>query len=118
MITSSGAQAAAIGIAPPGGAAQISRSAIFGASAYDIVRGDLDALASSGGNFTLSTTACLSNNQAATFLPDPTIPTVNDGFWYLVRPANCGGGGSYDSGHPSQSGLRDVEIAASAFACP
>ena len=41
--------------------------------------------------------------------------TAGDGVWYLVRAQP---GGSYDTGEPSQVGLRDAEIAASGNGCP
>jgi len=44
--------------------------------------------------------------------------TPKPGLWHLVRPINCAGAGSFDSGAPSQSGSTDAEIAASPNACP
>jgi hypothetical protein len=109
---------AAVQVAPPAGSALISWPPLFGATSYDVVKGSLVTLQSSAGNFTAATTACLANNLALTSVSDISTPAANNGFWYLVRPVNCGGGGSYDSGAPSQVGLRDAEIAASGFACP
>jgi hypothetical protein len=86
---------------------------------YDLVRGNLATLRASGGDFTSATTACLGNNLPATSLPDPSgPPPVGGGFFYVLRPVNCGGPGTYDSGAPSQVGSRDPEINASAGACP
>jgi len=45
-------------------------------------------------------------------------PATPSGYWYLVRAVNRNAAGSYDTTGPSQSGTRDAEIAASAFACP
>jgi len=37
-----------------------------------------------------------------TTINDLQSVTAGNGYWYLIRPANCGGGGSYDSGAPKQ----------------
>ena len=112
---------------PPGGATTISVAAgpdvvswtaIAGADTYDLVRGSLGLLGSSGGNFTTSLQACVVNDLAATSFPDATPAPVGNGFYYLVRGASCGGAGTYDEGGGSQVGSRDAEIAASASNCP
>jgi len=77
--------------------------------------GTLVSLSSTQGDFHVSTGACLANDTTATSVQHPANPTVGDGFYYLVRPLNCGGNGSYDSLSPSQIGLRDAEIAASLY---
>ncbi len=91
--------------------------AVGGASGYDVVRGRLSFLHSTMGNFASpqTTTGCLTDNAAGTFLADPTTPPVGEGWWYLVRSQP---GGTYDSGAASQLGLRDAEIAASGNGCP
>jgi spore coat protein A len=88
-----------------------------GATGHDVVRGRLSRLRATGGNFTDPTVTeqCLANNQAATFWLNTEAPAVGDGVWYLVRAQP---GGSYDTGEPSQVGLRDAEIAASGNGCP
>jgi hypothetical protein len=100
------------------GSARLSWPAVAAATGYDIVRGGLQTLRSSGGDFTAATTNCLQNNLAATTIDDVPVPAVGQGFWYLLRAANCGGGGTYNSGSPKQIGSRDAEIAASGNACP
>jgi N-acetylneuraminic acid mutarotase len=87
------------------------------ADRYDLVRGDLATLRSSGGSFTTSTTACLANDTASLTLAD-AAPAPSTGFWYLVRGAIGTAIGSYDDGAASQSGSRDAEIAAAATTCP
>jgi hypothetical protein len=43
---------------------------------------------------------------------------IEEVLWYLVRPSNCAGAGSYeDDGNPA-AGTRDESIAASPNACP
>jgi hypothetical protein len=79
----------------------------------------LVTLRSSLGNFTTATTSCLGNDVASTTINDLASPTIGNGFWYVLRAANCGGGGSYDdSGLPDQVASRNAGIAASAAACP
>jgi len=115
--------------APPGGSSSIavsnqgngdlvSWSAVAGADAYDLVRGSLSLLNSSGGNFTTSLQACLADDQAGLGFVDTALPPVGNGFWYLVRGLSCGGAGTYDSVGGNQVGSRDAEIAASPGSCP
>jgi hypothetical protein len=89
-----------------------------GATGYDVVEGDLFRLKRSRGDFTYATTGCPGNNLARPELRASGMPSPGEGSWYLVRGLNCGGAGSYDSGSPSQVGLRDAEIDASAGTCP
>jgi hypothetical protein len=88
------------------------------ASAYDLVRGDLALLHTSGGNFTAATGACLGSDLAATTFDDETALPGGQAYWYLARAVNCGGPASYDEGVPAQIGSRDAEIQASGGACP
>jgi hypothetical protein len=92
--------------------------AIAGADRYDIVRGDIEKLASTLGDYKHATLVCLANDLASKSVTDAAVPAVGDGFWYLVRPVNCNAAGSYDEGSHSQIGLRDLEIASSGVACP
>jgi N-acetylneuraminic acid mutarotase len=87
------------------------------ASGYDVVRGSLGTLRSSGGNFTTATQTCLANGTADNFLMESTAAPAG-GFFYLVRVSDVRGNGTYDTGAASQVGLRDAEIAASAGVCP
>ncbi|MGH9868293.1 MAG: MopE-related protein, partial [Candidatus Polarisedimenticolia bacterium] len=96
-----------------GGVTQISWNAIPGATAYDLVKGSLLNLHSSHGDFRTSTNVCVANNTAATSVQHPIGPAPGAGFYYLVRPLNCGGNGTYDSLDPSQVGLRNAEVIAS-----
>ena len=98
---------------------QLSWPQLAGAAWYDVVRGDLKLLRSSSGDFTTATEECMADNVSGdppslllTEFPDP-----GEGFWILVRGANCKGEGSYDTGALSQVGSRDFEIDAS-FVCP
>ena len=100
------------------GTARLTWPAVAAATGYDLVTGGLQALRSSGGNFSTATTQCLADDLPATSFDDAAIPALGQGFFYLIRAVNCGGGNSYNSGSPSQIGLRDAEIAASGHACP
>lgn len=88
-----------------------------GATSYDVVRGNLDQLRSTAGDFAspLVTQLCLGNNRVETHWVHTEAPAAGQGVWYLVRAQPAG---NYDSGAPSQSGSRDGEIAASGNACP
>ncbi len=88
------------------------------ATGYDTVRGDLGLLKSSQGDFTAATTLCLTWGYAFPESADEEVPPVGGGFWYAVRPRNCGGAGGYESGSPSQVGLRGPEIVNAPAACP
>jgi hypothetical protein len=80
------------------------------AAAFDVVRGGLAALSSSGGDFSAATSACLANDVSSP-VDDTDVPAPGAGVWYLLRPVNCGGKGSYGSAP------RDTGIAASGHDC-
>jgi hypothetical protein len=103
---------------PSAGNARVSWSAVAAATGYDLVRGSLEALRSTGGDFTTATTDCLENDLTGTSRDDADTPPPSDGFWYLVRAASCGGSVTFDSGAASQVGSRDAEILASPSTCP
>jgi hypothetical protein len=87
---------------------------------YDVVRGDLNGLRSSGGNFTTSITACVVRNTTVTTQNVPGIPASGNGFFYLYRFRYPGGPVSYEEFPEylgNQLGLRDAEIAAATSAC-
>jgi hypothetical protein len=116
------------GIAAPNGVPDLRESKVAGttltwnaipsATAYDVVKGNLPTLRGSGGDFTVATTNCLANNISSPSTTDGVNPAMSAGFWYLVRPVNCGGNGTYDTGSLRQAGSRDGEIAASVAPCP
>lgn len=108
-MTVTAAGAGAIGIGPLVG---------LGASAFDIVRGNLPLLTSSHGDFTQSIDRCLADNAAGTGLVDADLPPAGGGFIYIVRAVNCGGGGTWNSGGAGQVGSRDAGISLSGAACP
>jgi uncharacterized membrane protein len=103
---------------PSAGNARVSWSAIASATGYDLARGSLYILRSTIGDFSTATTDCLENDLTGTSREDADTPDAGDGFWYLVRAANCGGSGTFDSGAASQVGSRDAEILTSTSTCP
>ena len=80
------------------------------AAAFDVVRGDLAALSSSHGDFSTATSDCLANDVSSP-TDDTDVPAPGAGVWYLLRPVNCGGNGSFGSAP------RDTGIAGSGHQC-
>jgi len=93
-------------------------TAVPSAISYDVVRGQLSTLRSTGGNYTPATLACLANGTTGTIANESMDPPAADAFFHLLRANFSGGPGTYDEGNPKQVGSRDAEIAASANACP
>jgi hypothetical protein len=89
-----------------------------GATGFDVVRGDLGILRSSGGDYSLATQECVAGRHTTTSLPVSGVPAAGEGHWFLVRGANCGGSGTYDSGGIGQAGPRDAGILTSGDGCP
>jgi hypothetical protein len=96
----------------------LSWSASATATGYDVVRGSLNVLRAGSGDFSAAVDQCLLDDGAATSLSVPDLPADGEGLFFIVRPVNCGGAGTYDSGAPPQAASRDAGIQASAEACP
>jgi hypothetical protein len=109
-------QSIAVGEPVPG-TAMISWPSVPGATRCDVVRGSLTLLHASGGDFSVATGQCLADDLTSSFLADAAVPAPGGGFWYLVRPENCGGFGSYQAGAASQVGFRDPGIGGSPNRC-
>jgi len=97
---------------------QLSWSPAAGAAAYDLIRGDLAILRASGGDFAAATASCLEDSVASAASEDADVPGAGIGFWYLVRPEDACGAGSYDALASSQAMPRDAAIEASGLGCP
>ena len=97
---------------------RIEWSLVPSASAYDVVRGSVTALRSTGGDFATSTSGCVGDDVPSNTLADSEEPPSGDGSWLLVRAVNCAGPGTYDGAGASQSGPRDEEIERSGLGCP
>lgn len=95
----------------------------------DIVRGSLTALSATDGDFTIATQECVMDDTPGVQFDDPAVPSVGEGFWYLLRadarqpfPGGCPmGQGTYNMrqyGVPShQVGNRNLEIKMSGREC-
>jgi len=103
---------------PLPGTTRFSWDAVADATGYDVTRGSLSALRSTGGNFSAAVDGCLENDLTANTHEDADMPEPGDGYWYLVRATSLGGAASFDSGAPSQVASRDAGIEASPYACP
>ncbi len=99
-----------------GGTTQIDWLPFPGATAFDVTRGDLGVLRTSLGNFAGSTLDCVDDNTFANSSNHLGDPLPGEGYWFLVRPADCGGG-TYDSGGAAQAAPRDGSINASGSQC-
>jgi gingipain R len=96
----------------------LSWTTIADAVTYDIVRGDLELLRDTGGDFSTATEACVEDGTGETNLPLSETPPAGSGYWYLVRGVTTDGPMTYQALYDSQVGLRDPEIEAAAAACP
>jgi len=88
-----------------------------GASGYDVVRGDLGLLRTTGGDFSTATTDCLADDESMSTLDDSWVPSAGDTAFYAVRPANCTGSGSYDTLDAGLVAGRDAGIDAAPITC-
>jgi len=88
-----------------------------GAGGYDVVSGDLDMLRAIGGDFSIATTECLANDELMSTLDDASVPLPGDTAFYVVRPTNCSGSGSYDTSDDSLVAGRDAGIEAAPITC-
>ncbi len=86
---------------------------------YDVVRGGVGTLRSTGGDFTAATEACLVDDHPGASWPHGINPLAAQAYWYLVRAQlPTGPPLTYDTKSPGQSGSRDGEIGAAPSACP
>jgi hypothetical protein len=97
------------GIAPPNGHPVLtlgrftsptntlySWTAVPGATGYDTIRGILSLLRATSGSYAQSIELCVFNDLTDTTFQDNAAPAPGEAWWFLVRPVNCGGNGSYD----------------------
>jgi len=88
------------------------------ADRYDIVKGDLQALRSSGGDFSSTLRSCLEDDSSDTQSRDALEPVSGEGFYYLVRAQRACKSGTFNTEQSGQSGDRDPEIESSPDRCP
>ncbi len=103
-----------LALRPDGGPTRLWWSDPSDSVTHDVVRGRVEVLLASQGDFAKATERCLENDLGADTALDSAVPAPAQAYWYLVRPS----GGSYDAGDRGQVGMRDPEIAASPAACP
>ena len=94
-------------------------TALPGAQTYDVLRGSLNGLRNSQGNFAAYTQQCLANDTPGTTLNYPSNPPAGGSVqWYMVRATNCAGPATWNDGSPTQFANRDPGINASNLTCP
>lgn len=88
------------------GLSWLDQSANAGAgTTYDVARGSVTALRTSGDPGTAETFACALADPETT---DPASPVHDDGFWYVVRATNSCGDGTW--GASSSGAARDLTV--------
>jgi hypothetical protein len=92
-------------------------ASVQGGTGADVIYGHLTSLRTSVSPFESSTLGCLADKRTVDSLIDANAPALGDGYWYLVRPANCGGNGTYDAWGPAQTAPRDSAIIGSGSDC-
>jgi hypothetical protein len=92
---------------------------VAGAQAYDVVKGDLQILRSTSGDYGTAVVDCRRNNADVPPWWDEDAPSPGTGVFYLVRAVDFACGyGTYDTGSPSQAAGRDAGIETASGACP
>jgi hypothetical protein len=92
-------------------------SPVVGEAGYDVVFGELAPLRTNSASFVAATLGCLAENRTTNSLTFSADPSANEGLWFLVRGANCGGNGTQDTGESSQVAPRDPGIDSSGNDC-
>jgi hypothetical protein len=93
-------------------------SPIKGETQSDVVLGSLSQLRLTGGDFAVSTMACIANDTPSSDVLLFDEPPVGEAFWFVQRSTNRGAVGSYDSLGLGQVGERDEGINLAPVACP
>jgi len=105
-------------MAKSGGNVILSWAPVAGATGYDVVSGDLTELRGAQGYQFLSQAFCVADDIPGPTFTSSSSPNPGKAFWWLIRPLNCDGDGTYGSGSPKERPGRDTEIKASLYACP
>jgi PKD repeat protein len=117
ICASGGIPAEVTGLAAAG-PSSLGWTAIPEAAHYDVVKGDLGMLRSTGGDYSASLLTCLEDDDADLTAADGATPPAGTGYFYVVRGSStCGEPGTYDSGGSGQSAARDAGIIASPMTC-
>jgi hypothetical protein len=91
---------------------------LAGATGYDVVRGDLDSLHETGGDFTAAVDECAANDYPTLALSYTETPEPQGGFWFLVRGRAGTGNTSYSSSTDCDRTTRDALIDVALASCP
>jgi hypothetical protein len=83
------------------------------ATAFEVVRGDLGTLRSSGGAYQAAVDECVADDMSADTVPFQLSPAPGHAYWFLVRTE----GGSYDAWDLTPAAPRDPGIDASPVSC-
>jgi hypothetical protein len=97
---------------------RISWTASPGAVGYDLIRGSVETLRGSGGDFSLAVEECLADDLAASFVDYGADPSPGTGFWFLARSVTLDGPMTWQSLAGGHEAARDAGIAAAAGVCP
>ncbi|HKQ60992.1 MAG TPA: thrombospondin type 3 repeat-containing protein [Candidatus Polarisedimenticolaceae bacterium] len=85
---------------------------------YDVVRGSLDAVRSSHGDFRQAAAVCITEDASAAQATDAATPGPGSAFFELVRGTDCGPHtGSYDDGSAGLAASRDIELELAGAVC-
>jgi hypothetical protein len=88
----------------------------------DIIRGDLNALRASGGQFDGTVQTCIAESfPPENWFIDATVPEGERAFYYLVRQASTSPACTFPSwgtGSPAEVAGRDIEIPLDPETCP
>jgi hypothetical protein len=104
-------------IVKSGANAVLSWAAVPGATAYDVISGDLTELRGAHGYQFLNQAFCVGDDVSGPTFTSNSNPTPGNAFWWVIRPLNCDGDGTYGSGSPKERPGRDLEIGASFYSC-
>ncbi len=116
VCVSAGQTAAISGLAIQADKSGIEWNADSAAVGYDLVRGDLVQLRSTG-SIAGTELDCLSTDQLPATL-DPILPQPGQAFYYVVRGAGCWPGvGTYDSTGDGQWSSRDLALQGGSSLC-
>ena len=97
---------------------RVSWTASPGAVGYDLIRGSVETLLESGGDYSLAVEECLGDDVAATFVDYSAEPSPGTGFWFLARGVHLDGPMTWQSLAGGNEEARDAGIAASTAVCP
>jgi hypothetical protein len=87
----------------------------FAGAQFDVIRGIVGSLLTEIG---APGAECVTNDDLASSVEDPSFPDVGEAFWYLARRVDASGAGSYNTDGPGQAAERDEELDQLLESCP